>query len=65
MPYDTAKELYTVNDLVESGLGSRTTIWRKVKAGRLKTIKTETGRVFITAESLKRYIDECIARAEA
>ncbi|MBQ9315600.1 MAG: helix-turn-helix domain-containing protein [Atopobiaceae bacterium] len=46
----------TITDIVNTGLTSRTTLWREIKAGRLEAI--QIGRsVRIPRESFDRWLD--------
>lgn len=49
------KLFYSVEDLVNGGFGSRTTIWRRIKAGELPAIK-DGHRVLIPVSAFNEYI---------
>ena len=58
------KKYYTIKECVEMGLGSRTTLWRRIHVdGTLPAIKIG-GRVLIPADGLERYVAECRVAGE-
>ena len=49
------KRFLTVSEVVEMGVASRTTVWRRIKAGELPAIKIGQ-RILIPREGLEEYL---------
>ena len=54
---DLTKRFYTVSEIVEMGVMSRSTIWRQIDAGKLEALKVGAA-VRIPAKELERFIAE-------
>ena len=59
-----ARPYLSISDITNSGLTSRTTLWREIKAGRLEAI--QIGRsVRIPRESYNRWLDAHRVKADS
>lgn len=50
------REFLTIKELVASGYGSRSTVYRDIKAHKLPAMKTHTGRVLIPRVEYEIYM---------
>jgi hypothetical protein len=55
MPAVEPKLAYTIADLIDGGLGSRTKLYEEIKAGRLQ-VRKQGARTIILPEAVKQYL---------
>ena len=55
---ETHLKILTYNDLNQLGYGSRTTVWRKVRAGLFPKPRSRDGQPVWRLEDLERYFSE-------
>lgn len=60
---DESKQFYTIKDLEKAGYGSRTTIWRDRKSGKLPYLETPSGRVLIPRDKFVVYLHDLEAKS--